>query len=78
MMRLMSDQIHSSSLYINSSFLRGIARVADLYGAMNQSDTYNTQEFPDYEAIKRDWEVIGLDLYGGIKQYQEESGLAEE
>lgn len=78
MIKQMSNQIHSSALYSDSSFLRGMARVVDLFGTMNQFDSYNLKTEPDLEALKRDWEIIGIDLYDGIEQYREEVGLAEE
>ncbi len=78
MVKLMSDQIHSSSLYTDSSFLRGMARVADLFDTMNRYNSYNIKKDPDYEALKRDWGIIGGELHGGIEQYRVETELAEE
>lgn len=76
-MKLMSEQIHSSSLYKDPSFLQGMARTIDLFGVLNRYNQYNTTLHPDYEALKRDWEVIGLDLYDSIEAFRKEERTKE-
>lgn len=71
-MEKMSENLHSSSLYMDPSFLRGVARVQDLFGVMNDNDAYNTKKKPDHDALKRDWEIVGKDLTLAMEQYREE------
>ncbi len=41
------------------SFFKGVARIFDLFGSLDQ---YKYSNNPDAELIHRDWEIIGYDL----------------
>lgn len=66
MSNYLPNLINSSDLYTEPSFFKGVARVLDLFG---QLDEYNYKDDPDTEALKRDWTMIGKDLFISIKNY---------
>lgn len=56
----MNDHITPSSLlYTSPSLWKGFARLADLYGEL---DEFNTSPEADKEALRHDWEIVGEDL----------------
>ncbi|MBU0978951.1 MAG: hypothetical protein ABIJ03_04085 [Patescibacteria group bacterium] len=50
---------NNSTILRSPSFLKGMARVCDLFGHL---DDYRYSEDPDAELIQRDWELTGQDL----------------
>lgn len=61
--------INSSSLYTDPSFFKGMARVVDLFGSLDEYNYKTTEAEADNEALKRDWFIIGKDLFNAIKTY---------
>lgn len=56
-------------LYRNPSFLKGAARVFDLYGNLDRYMTHSTEQEADENALKNDWEAVGQDLLTSIQKY---------
>jgi len=52
------------------SFFKGVARIFDLFGSLDQ---YKYSNNPDAELIHRDWEIIGYDLKKAIDYGQTNS-----
>ena len=52
------------------SFWKGTARVLDLFGNLDVYNYSNNEEEADFNALKRDWEIVGQDLFSAIKQYE--------
>jgi len=61
--------IDSSALYSSPSVIKGIARLFDLFGQLDEYNSKPTEEEADGAAIKRDWCIIGLDIAHAIKTY---------
>lgn len=70
-MYLPSD--YSSNLFINPGFWIGSARILDLYGKLDKYNYSNTPNEADYNALKKDWEIIGKDLRNAIDKYESTS-----
>ena len=51
------------------SSMRGAARLADLFG---QLDEYNHSSTPDYDAIRQDWEEVGKQIRTSLSQHGQE------
>ncbi len=60
---------HSSALYTDPSFAKGVARSVDLFAQLNQYNEQKTDDMADQSAVQRDWYMIGQDLARAIKQY---------
>jgi hypothetical protein len=60
------------------AFLTGFFSVFDLWGTSSNHDPYkyNPDDLPpeelDYQAIKKDWEMVGQDLQSAMTQYEQE------
>lgn len=52
--------------------------MATFFGPIGQRELYNTKDNPDVEALKRDWAIVGRDLYAGIEQYRQETKPTDE
>lgn len=50
----------------------GISRLFDFSGILNRTGKMTPKEV-DLEAIKRDWQIIGKDIYLTIGHYEEKS-----
>jgi len=64
----MNDFIRSTKLFSAPSTIKGIARVVDIFGNL---DEYNYQENADAKAIQMDWENVGVDISNSIKIYEQ-------
>ncbi|MBW7944802.1 hypothetical protein H3C70_05395 [Patescibacteria group bacterium] len=58
----------STNIFRPPSFLKGMARVVDLFG---QIDEYKYTQDPDLELLGRDWEIIGKDLESEFKKHEQ-------
>lgn len=67
----MSDILSSSSLYRNPSSLKGAARIASVFGKLDEYRTSPTEEEADTNAICKDWEIVGHDIKNATKQYEQ-------
>lgn len=63
--------VNSSALFTSPSFLKGTARVVDLFGYLDEYNYKKTEAEADFEALKRDWNMIGLDINRAIELYEE-------
>ncbi|MEI6533556.1 MAG: hypothetical protein WCO06_07020 [Candidatus Roizmanbacteria bacterium] len=61
--------IQSSQIYRQPSFLKGIARIFDLFGVLDRSQTQCEEQMVDYTASKRDWNIIGNDISRALNRY---------
>lgn len=52
------------------AFLKGIARVLDMGATFTTYKESSTPGMADYNAIKKDWEAVGKDLYGAISTFE--------
>lgn len=52
------------------SFLRGMSRVFDLFGQLNEAPR---RDCSDAELIQADWEAVGADMKTALKQYEQKS-----
>ena len=63
--------INSSDLFTSPSFLKGSSRIVDLFGYLDDYNYKSTDNQVDSEALKRDWEIVGLDILDAIKLYEQ-------
>ena len=63
--------LNSSALFTSPSFLKGAARVSDLFGYLDDYNYKPTGNEADFEALKRDWEIVGLDIQNAIEIYEQ-------
>jgi hypothetical protein len=60
------------------AFWKGFFSVFDLWGTSRDHESYEynaddlSPEELDYQAIKKDWEMVGQDLQSAITQYGQE------
>ncbi|MBI4097688.1 MAG: hypothetical protein HY426_01490 [Candidatus Levybacteria bacterium] len=66
--------LNSSALFSSPSFLKGVSRVVDLFGYLDNYNYKKGEKEADLEALKRDWSIIGIDIDDSIKKYAEEEG----
>ncbi len=59
-------KIKSSDLFSKPSFSKGVSRILDLFGNLDQ---YDYRDDADAHAIKKDWENVGSDLKSSIEKY---------
>lgn len=66
------DAIKKLSTY--NSFLKGIARIADPFGTLNErpQSIKRRRIMSDYEALASDWEAVGRDIQTAMGQFEEE------
>jgi hypothetical protein len=69
----MSDDFNKSPIYQSPSFLRGLARLVDFSGEIDQ---YNTSSDPDTNALQEDWKAVGNDLKVALKRYSDDRKTA--
>lgn len=70
--------IDSTALFANPSFLKGASRVIDLFGYLDEYNYKDTDIEADFEALKRDWCIIGLDIAKAIETYERSSNISKE
>lgn len=68
--------IKSSCLFRVPSFFKGVARIFDLFGQLDDYKYSKSDIEADTNALKRDWQVIGADIFNSIKKY--ESGISNQ
>lgn len=70
--------INSSALFTNPSILKGMVRMVDLFGYLDDYNYKKTEAEADTEALKRDWTIVGLDIKTSIGLYEkgEKTGSA--
>ncbi|MDR1205510.1 MAG: hypothetical protein LBL26_08560 [Peptococcaceae bacterium] len=52
-------------------FLKGAARSFDIGAVLSSYDRDMEADQADFEALKSDWEQVGLDLYKAIADYEQ-------
>ena len=65
---------YSSALFVYPSFLKGVARSIDLFGLLDEYNYSETENEADVKSLKRDWDIIGKDLWSAVKEYESETG----
>jgi len=55
-------------LFAKPSFLEGMARVLDIGGTLTEFNRLPTSEEADANAIRQDWEAVGLDLLAAVER----------
>ncbi|MCK5416665.1 hypothetical protein KAI92_04525 [Candidatus Parcubacteria bacterium] len=63
----MSD--NSTFLFARPSFIEGVSRVMDLGGTMQVYNNSKTENEADFKALKKDWEIVGKDIFDAINKY---------
>lgn len=60
-----------------NSFLKGIARIADPFGTLNErpKPIKRRRIMSDYEALASDWEAVGRDIQTAMGKFEEENEL---
>ena len=62
---------HSFYLFAKPSFLEGISRVLDLGNTLQDYNKSKGENDADYNAMKRDWQAVGKDIYDSINKYEQ-------
>ena len=57
---------YTDFLYSRPSFLEGVARVADFFGALQEYNVSSSPEAADLRAMRADWLAVGDDLRKAI------------
>lgn len=57
----------SSRLYHSSSVITGVASLFNIAGNFFEFNYSESESEADNKAIKRDWEIVGKDLYEAIE-----------
>jgi hypothetical protein len=52
----------TDSLVVRPSFIRGLGRIWDFRGILNQYNASNTPQEADFKALKSDWATVGKDI----------------
>jgi DNA modification methylase len=58
-------------LYARPSFIEGMSRLFDFGGTLQEYNEHESGDVADYEAIKRDWQAIGGDIFKSLKEYEQ-------
>jgi hypothetical protein len=74
---LMAAAMRTDFLFAQPSFLSGVARLADLWGALDSYNSSTSEEFADSVALYSDWRVTGEDLIGAMGKMDEELRCAQ-
>lgn len=61
----------SNILFSTPNFLKGAARVWDLFGVLDTYNTSSTEQEADNKAIYADWVTIGNDIRNSIYDKKE-------
>jgi hypothetical protein len=59
----------SSRLFVEPSFIEGMARLFDTANSLNVYNTDESEKTADLKALKADWSAVGDDLKAAIEQY---------
>ena len=65
-----SVSAYSSNLFNKPSFLKGVARTLDLFGKLDVYKYSANEQEADFNALKKDWEIVSEDLWNAIKKYE--------
>lgn len=60
------------------SFLRGIARIFDVFGTLSDKPDWMDEEDPweaDRKALESDWKAVGDDMRRAMEEYKSNNGL---
>lgn len=70
----MTENLFSSTfrLFPRSSFLEGMGRVLDMGQGLSQYNASSSSTRADSLAIASDWNMVGMDLYGAMGEYERE------
>jgi hypothetical protein len=68
----MNRYVSSSGLYALPSVSEGVGRLLDFGATYQQYNSSASGDGADRAALARDWAIVGDDLRGAIKTYEEE------
>jgi hypothetical protein len=63
-------------LFIQPSLLRGIGRVADLWGQLDDYNFSVTSSEADLIALRADWETVRQHFEAGLREYRKNPSQA--
>lgn len=69
MTKKIAQILYASIPYMKPSALKGSARLADLFGQLDEYGFKASEKEADMRALQRDWEITGNDLTSAIKSY---------
>ena len=76
MKKIMSKTfLDSSALFTSPSFGKGSARIVDLFGDLDGYNYKETEADADAEALRRDWNMVGLDIAQAIDAYDQSDSI---
>ena len=61
---------YTTYLFAMPSFLRGVARLFDPLGRLNQYNVSDTPQEADYRALLADWKAVSEDIRQAMIDYQ--------
>jgi hypothetical protein len=61
---------YSDLLFARPSFLKGIARIFDVRGELDQYNTSPSDELADCRALRSDWRAVGDDLQEAMNSFK--------
>lgn len=67
----------SSTLYAKPSFITGIASILDFGATLSQYNYSESPEEADYKALRKDFEMVALDLKTALKNWEIENNVQE-
>jgi len=77
-MYLQANSVRSlSELFRMPNFFKGIARIVDTFSVLDNYNYSSSEAEADKKALKRDWEMVGFDLWRAIKNYESNSRKAK-
>ncbi len=62
-------------LFVRPSFWRGVARLLDFRGTLDQYNISSSPEDADYRALRADWRAVGGDLRSAVTSYAERNSV---
>lgn len=68
----MNLQNKTNFLFVDPSFLGGVAKLVDFNGSLNKYNESVSGVEADSRALKKDWEAVGGDIQNSIEKYEQE------
>lgn len=53
------------------AFIRGMARIVDLFSAAQSPEVERILSTTDADAIRSDWQAVGDDMWWAIREYEQ-------
>ena len=65
---------YTFSLFNKPSFIRGLGRLWDFKGLLNNYNKSVSPQTADYKALRGDWSMVGNDMRQAITEFQKQYG----